>query len=653
MSEFTYTYSKSVDFGGQLAPGQFATEVANSSIGTNFLRVDTLGDDVYVIFSVALTAPQQVTLDGLVAAHVPDPVNAITSTAGYIELTSTLADAAAIVINASNAAGGIDIDAGTGGIAIDTTNGININAGAAIAISNTAGNITLDTPALLDLNAVSGINIGNDPDASPVNIGTSSSARTITIGNSTGATAVDINTGTGGVSLNSVSTDADSIRINTSGGIDVDATGDINMATGSAAGGAITLDAAFNNGGVSIASGSQGIAINSGTGLIGIGHWSAGDIQVGTSATARTITLGNSTGATALVLNSGTGDIALNSQDAVAIDTIGACTIDAGGVLELNSDGGAISIGNDANNFNMNIGTAGSRVINIGNTNASSAVNIISGTFGATFGNDASSGEIQIAASANAKTVRVGNATGGSALVLNAGTGAMTLDSVAAVEINSSAGQINIGNDSVNQNINIAGAGSRVVTIGNTNASSAVNILSGSFGLTVGNDASGGEIQIAASANAKTVKIGNGTGGSRLFERWGTGGRILHQAAETSLSNSSQTLTIAQLLGDILTITPTTDRTLTLPTAADAVAGISGVQVNDAIDFRIINLQASASDPEAILAMGTGGTAVGYMNVPPHVNNAGTYFYSGTGIFRMRFTNVTVSSEAYTVYRIG
>lgn len=553
MSEFVYTYSKSIDFGGQLAPGQFASEVAASSIGTNFLRVDGAGDDVFVIFSVALTAPQQVTLDGLVAAHTPAVSNAITNVDGYIDLTSNLADAAAIVIAAADPAGGIDIDAGTGGIAIDTTNGINVSAGAAISFTNTAGNITFDTPALIDLNAVSGINIGNDPDAAPVNIGTSASARTITIGNSNTTTAVDINTGTGGVSLNSVSTDADSVRINTSGGIDTDATGDINIATGSSNGGAITLDAAFNNGGITISSGSQGIAINSGSGLIGIGHWSAGDIQIGNSATARTITIGNSTSTTALALNSGTGDVTITSQDAITQDAVGAFTVDAGGVLELNSDGGVISIGNDANSFNMNIGTAGSRVINIGNTNASSAVNIISGSFGATFGNDAS----------------------------------------------------------------------------------------------------GGEIQIAASANAKTVRVGNSTGGSRLFNRWGTGGNIKHQAAETGLADNNATLSIAQLLNDIITITPTTDRTLTLPTAALAVAGVSGVEINDSIDFRIINLATGASDPTITIAMGTGGTAVGHMDMEPHVNNAGTYFYSGTGVFRLRFTNVTASSEAYTVYRIG
>ncbi len=45
----------------------------------------------------------------------------------------------------------------------------------------------------------------------------------------------------------------------------------------------------YGTGGVTIAGGTFGTAINSGTGLIGIGHWSAGNMDIGTSATARTI----------------------------------------------------------------------------------------------------------------------------------------------------------------------------------------------------------------------------------------------------------------------------------------------------------------------------------------------------------------------------
>jgi hypothetical protein len=337
---------------------------------------------------------------------------------GYVNVESSLADNQAIKINASNAAGGIDIDAGTGGITIDTTNAIHLGAGAAIDISNTAGNITLDTPALIDLNAQSGINIGNDSDAAPINVGTGFAARAITVGNLTGATSLTLRAGTG------------------------------------------------------------------------------------------------------------------------------ALTLSGGGNLEINSTGGYIAVGNGADNQDIYVGNAGSRVVNIGNTNASSAV----------------------------------------------------------------------------------------------------NIYSGSWGLTIGNDASSGEIQIAAS---------NNTGGSRIFQRWGTGGHMLYQPAHTALSNGNATLTIAQLLGELFTMTPSTARTLTLPTAALAVAGISGVAINDCIDFRIINEGTAANDPEIIIAMGTGGTSVGYMDVDPYVNNAGTYRQSGTGVFRLRFTNVTASSEAYTVYRIA
>lgn len=541
----TETYSKSVDFGNELAPGQLANEIdADVSITTALLRIDVDGDTVYIVFQSTITGGEKTALDAVVAAHVPAITNNIFSVPGYIELISSLADTGSIRIQASNAAGGIDIDAGTGGIAIDTTNAISLDAGALINITTTAGNIELDTPGLIDINGQSGINIGNDADAAPVNIGTGSAVKAVTLGNNTAGSTVSILGGAG----------TSSVIVNTAGGLDVDATDVINLATGSSAGGAITLDAAFAGGGINLSSGAQGIAINSGTGLIGIGHWSAGEIQIGTSATARTITTGNTTGATAVNINTGTG---------------GSTITTTGGNFAVNSGGSAI------------------------------------------------------------------------------------IDASGVVEFNSSGGQISIANDAVNQNVNIATAGSRVTTIGNTNSASAVNIISGTWGLTVGNDASSGEVQICSSANAKTIILGNATGGSRTFQRWGAGGHITHQPAHTLYSNNNQTATVAHLLNSIITMTPTTNRIITLPTAVDAVSGISSITVNDCIDFHIINQGNGAQDPTITIAMGTGGTAIGRMAVDPPLNNAGTNFTSGTGTFRLRFTNVTSSSEAYTVYRIS
>ncbi|KKK85916.1 hypothetical protein LCGC14_2768470, partial [marine sediment metagenome] len=46
--------------------------------------------------------------------------------------------------------------------------------------------------------------------------------------------------------------------------------------------------------------------------------------------------------------------------------------------------------------------------------------------------------------------------------------------------------------------------------------------------------------------------------------------------------------------------------------------------------------------------MGTGGTLVGNGEINPKEHQTNTYKTSGSATFRMRFTNVTASSEAYT-----
>lgn len=400
-------------------------------------------------------------------------------TEGYINIESLLADNQAIKINASDTNGGIDIDAGFGGITVDTTNSISLDAAAACNFTTTSGNLTLRaTSGLVNIDGGSGINIGSLAEAQPINIGTPAAARHITIGNSTGISETQIITGTGGfivdtanggtisldatgaasnltlttnanaqdltiallgstdssIIITSSGTGADAITLFTTGGIQTTATGAINIATGSSSGGAITLDAAFNNGGINISAGSQGIAINSTSAVVGINHWSGGDLLLGTSAIARTISIGSSTGAT------------------------------------------------------------------------------------------------------------------------------------------------------------------------------------------------------------------------KLMARFGTGGLIKSQPSPVSLSDSSQTVTIANVLTGLLTMNPSANRTVTLPTAANVVGGISGVEVGDCVDFAVTSQ--SALDNIVSVAMGTGGTSVGNMDVYSVSDTGGNYFTSASGMFRLRLTNVTVSSEAYIVYRI-
>ncbi len=521
----TETYSKSGDFGGALAAGQFHTEIENEAgITTTLLRVDVTADVVDIVFQSTLSGGEKTTLDTLVSNHVPDPNNLITTTNGYIDLTSTLADAGSIRIQATNAAGGIDIDAGTGGITVDTTNAISLDAAAASNFTTTSGNLTLRaTAALVNLDGGSGINIGSLAEAQPINIGTPAAARTVTMGNQTGASQTDLRAGTGGVNVDVAS----------GGGISLDSTG---------------------------ASSNWTLA-------------TTGDAQ------DLTIALTGANDASIILDSQGTG------SDAIRLNSAGGMDVDAAGQINVVSSqnaGGAVT-------FDTATGGGG--------------ITMASGSFGILM------------------TVAFG-------------------------------GACNIGNDTGTGNLTLGtGARERTVTLGSTTTASSTVLHAGTGGTSIADDANTGPITIGDTSTAKDITIGNDSGTSSLSLRWGTGGQIKHQPAETSLANNNLTLTIAQLLTQILTQTPSTDRTLTLPTAALAVAGVVGAQVDDAIDFTIINLATGASDPTITVATGTGGTAVGYMDIDPHVNNLDTYRYSGAATFRMRFTNVTASSEAYTVYR--
>ena len=123
--------------------------------------------------------------------------------------------------------------------------------------------------------------------------------------------------------------------------------------------------------------------------------------------------------------------------------------------------------------------------------------------------------------------------------------------------------------------------------------------------------------------------------------------------AHTDVANDgNKTLTIAQLLTGVLEADPTADRTWTLPTAALAVAGVTGVAVGDCIDFSVINTGTAGADEIITVAIGSGGTLVGSGTVPVATDTHDANSV-GSGMFRIRFTNVTSSSEAYVCYRIA
>jgi hypothetical protein len=203
---------------------------------------------------------------------------------------------------------------------------------------------------------------------------------------------------------------------------------------------------------------------------------------------ARTITVGNITGGTAVAVNTGTGgfvvattgagDIILNSDDTVLID--------ADGVLELNSSAGVIGIGNDADAQNINIGTgAAARTITIGNITTATGIVLNSGTGGVAI-NTTSTGDVVVA---SADTVLI--------------------DAAGVLELNSSAGVISIGNDNVNQNINVGTAGTRTIAIG---SSAATETILGTTNI----NATGAGVTTIGTGGTGAVNIGNATGNTAV-----------------------------------------------------------------------------------------------------------------------------------------
>lgn len=287
-------------------------------------------------------------IDILAAGAAAEDID-IVNTAGSVNITGGEAAADAVVISASNAAGGISVAAGTAGISVVATNGVvdivsgtgaisisddaaatavNIGTGAAaktviVGSTDTTSTTTIqsgsggvlvtssdevlvDCAGLLELNSSAGaIGIGNDAVAQNINIGTGAAARVVTIGNVTGASQVVLNSGTAGVAINTTGT------------------GDVVVTSADT----VLIDAA----GV--------LELNSSAGVIGIGNDAvAQNINIGTGAAARTITVGNATGASSVVVNVGTGALNLGTNATAHATAIGSTT--AASTLTLNTPTG-------------------------------------------------------------------------------------------------------------------------------------------------------------------------------------------------------------------------------------------------------------------------------------------------------------------------
>jgi len=105
-------------------------------------------------------------------------------------------------------------------------------------------------------------------------------------------------------------------------------------------------------------------------------------------------------------------------------------------------------------------------------------------------------------------------------------------------------------------------------------------------------------------------------------------------------ASTTATLTPAQLIGTILVSAPASNISLTSPTAAALVAADPDAAVGRGYSFYVVNTNGTNT---VTVVAGTGVTLVG--NVVTAISSSSHYYVS--------YTNVTLGTEAVTVYRLA
>ncbi len=310
------------------------------------------------------------------------------SSAGQLILTGGEAAANAVRVEADNAAGGIDVDAGTGGIAVDSTGAISIDAAAASNFTVTgAFDLTLDS-------TLGAVNITSGQSAND-SIVIESTIGGIDILASGAAAGEDIDIIATGSSVNISASEAVATAINidaTAGGIDVDAAGQINIATSQSANDSIVITSSA--GGIDILA--AGAAAGEDIDLIATGS------SVNVSSTE------NAALAIYLHANGGTSE-----------------------TVDIHADQGtgvaSINVHSDVGGLTLTSGLASADAININASDAAGGIDVDCGSSG--FIVDAASGAISLD-SALASNFTV---TGAADLTLDSSAGSVIINAEEAV----------------------------------------------------------------------------------------------------------------------------------------------------------------------------------------------------------------------------
>lgn len=463
---------------------------------------------------------------------------------GSVTEFQTDAGNAAPVLGVSQFAGGTNIGS-TGAGSLVT---YNLDPSIALAGSLTAGtSVTATTfvTAGANLNMLAGIcTITSDTGAADdiylhCDGGVNETLR-LHVDRGTGAASLALTSDVGGIAATSGLAAANAIRFNaTAGGIDIDWAANSCVMTGANAGftlvtgtGNISLgaDAAQKDIVIGNATGTSSVTVDVGTGTA----------SFGASATAHDTLIGGTNTTSKLTLQSGTGDLICTSTDAITLNAAGLIDVDSAGALSLNSSAAPINIGDDPVAQNINVGTgAAARTITIGNATGATTITVNSGTGTANFASNATQHDTILGSSTGNSATAIQTGTGDLALlalgrILLNSAGITDIDSAGILSLNSSTAIINIGDDDIDQNINIGTSGERVTTIGNIDGVSGLVFNAGTGDATITTTNSvftvvtgTGNISLGVDATDHDVAIGSATGVSDMTLTAGTGGMSL------------------------------------------------------------------------------------------------------------------------------
>jgi len=415
-------------------------------------------------------------------------------------------------ISVNDTAGGNLLKLQQGGadkFVVDNTGTLTFAGGSAI---NALGALTINTDPTGALSVDSG-------GSGAVNIGSGANTKAITLGNSTGSTALTLNSGSGNIDIGA-SAVGRSINIGTGAGvvenINIGGTGANVIAVGNTqTAGSISLGAAMTGGTITMG----GTGLQTGTIGIGIGT-GAQTLNLGTGGTGiKTINIGGAAANAIAIGNTQTaGSIALG-----AAMTGGAITIGGTGLHT-----GAIGIGTGAGAQAINLGTGGTgiKTISIGGT-AANVIGVgdvqVSGSI--SLGAAMTDGAVNIGGTgAQTGAIDIGSGTGAQAINFGTGIGAKTIaiggigDNVIGLGNAQPAGSVSLGAAMTVGTINIGGTGAQTgaISIGAGTGVQTLNFGTGGIGAKI--------INIGTGDIGNAITIGNNTAATALELKTGSGG---------------------------------------------------------------------------------------------------------------------------------